>query len=149
MPRYEGLRFGALLSLVICGVGVKLGIDTMFVAGAAGLVFSLSYERDALTRVFSLSTLVFLGEVSYCIYIVQRIPQYLFSFVRGRLPDLAALPGSVQAMLLLALTIGSAIALHSMVEKPMRSWINGLFRSSRRPLESPRALKGEGGLPRL
>lgn len=113
-----------------------VGVDTLFVAGAAGLVLSLSYEIDALTRVLSFGPLVFLGEGSYCIYIVQRIPQYLFSFARSRLPDLAAMPGAVQALILLALTVGASIFLHYVIEKPMRSRINRHFGSRRRRGES-------------
>ncbi|WP_082016576.1 acyltransferase family protein [Cupriavidus sp. IDO] len=136
IPHYDGFAGGALLSLVICGVGVELGVDTLFVAGAAGLVFSLSYEKDALTRLLSMSALVFLGEISYCIYIVQRIPQYLFTFARSRLPDLAAMPGATQAFFLFAFTVGASILLHYVVEKPMRSWINRQLGSRRRLRES-------------
>ncbi|WP_226797885.1 acyltransferase family protein [Cupriavidus necator] len=136
MVHYRGFVGGALLSIIVCALGVKSGIDTLFVAGAAGLVFSLSYETDALNRVLSLGPLVFLGEVSYCIYIVQRIPQYLFSFARSRLPDLAAMPGAVQALILLALTVGASICLHYVIEKPMRSRINRQFGSRRRRDES-------------
>ncbi|MGH8788098.1 MAG: acyltransferase family protein [Cupriavidus necator] len=135
LPEYRGFALGAVLSLILCLVGVGLGLDTLFVAGAAGLIFSLSYEKDVLTRVLSVGVLVFLGEVSYCIYIVQRIPQYLFTFARSRLPDLAAMPGSSQAILLLALTVGAAILLHYLIEKPMRSWINGRFGARRDQVE--------------
>ncbi|MEM5429553.1 acyltransferase [Cupriavidus oxalaticus] len=124
MPRHEGLRAGGMLSLGVCLLGVGLGVDVLFVAGAAGLVFCLSYPRDALTRVLSLRGLVFLGEVSYCIYIVQRIPQYLFEFARDKAAAVATLPGVVQAALLLALTVGFAVLLHLAIEKPMRACIN-------------------------
>lgn len=127
MPRHNGFAAGGILSLGICVLGVGLGLDVLFVAGAAGLVFFLSYERDALTRVFSLRSLVFLGEVSYCIYIVQRIPQYMFAYARGRLESLAALPAALQVTLLLALTVGIAILLHFVIENPMRRYINRRF----------------------
>ncbi|MFJ4291639.1 acyltransferase family protein [Cupriavidus sp. NPDC089707] len=123
-PRHEGFRAGGMLSLCVCLLGISLGVDVLFVAGAAGLVFCLSYNKDALTRVLSLRSLVFLGEVSYCIYIVQRIPQYMFEFARAKVAALATLPGIVQAALLLALTVGIAILLHLAIEKPMRSYIN-------------------------
>ncbi len=138
LPNYDGCAVGALLSLLICAIGVKLGADTIFVAGAAGLVFSLSYEKDALTRVLSMRTLVFLGEISYCIYIVQRIPQHLFMFVRSRLPDIAAMPGAMRALLLLSLTLVFSILLHYIVERPVRSWINHQF-GSRSRHKSPSA----------
>ncbi|WP_155301176.1 acyltransferase family protein [Cupriavidus necator] len=124
MPGHEGFAAGGILALCVCVLGVGLGLDVLFVAGAAGLVFFLSYEKDVLTRLFSLRSLVFLGEVSYCIYIVQRIPQYLFEFARGRLAIVATLPGVVQAALLLALTVSIAILLHLAIEKPMRAYIN-------------------------
>ncbi|QRQ84520.1 acyltransferase family protein [Cupriavidus oxalaticus] len=124
MPRHEGFRAGGMLSLCVCSLGISLGLDVLFVAGSAGLVFCLSYHKDALTRVLSLRSLVFLGEVSYCIYIVQRIPQYMFEFARGKVAAVATLPGIVQAALLLALTVGIAIVLHLAVEKPMRVYIN-------------------------
>lgn len=124
LPGHHGLAAGGLLAIGVCVLGVELGLDVLFVAGAAGLVFFLSYEKDVLTRLFSLRGLVFLGEISYCLYIVQRIPQYLFEFVRGRAMDVATLPGGVQAMLLLALTVSLAILLHLVIEKPMRAYIN-------------------------
>ena len=127
MPGYNGFPGGALLSLCVCALGIGLGQDTLFVAGAAGLVFFLAYDRDVLTRVLSLRILVFLGEVSYCIYIVQRIPQYLFAFARGRVASLAALPAALQIVLLLGLTIGIAILIHFAIEKPMRGYINRRF----------------------
>lgn len=124
LPNYQGARWGSLCSSGICGIGVALGVDTIVVMGAAGMIFSLSYSKDALTDVLSLRTLVFLGEVSYCIYIVQRIPQYLFKFARYRLPELEAMPGLVQTLLLSGLTLAAAIVLHFAIEKPMRAWIN-------------------------
>ncbi|UIF91634.1 acyltransferase [Cupriavidus sp. UYPR2.512] len=134
MPHNNGFAAGGILSLGVCVLGVGLGLDVLFVAGAAGLVFFLSYEKDALTRVLSLRSLVFLGEVSYCIYIVQRIPQYMFAFARGKMASLAALPGVAQAALLLALTVGIAILLHFVVEKPMRTYINRRFGARAKPV---------------
>lgn len=50
MPEHDGFALGAVLSLIVCAAGAGLGLDTLFVAGAAGLVFSLSYGKDVLTR---------------------------------------------------------------------------------------------------
>ncbi|BDB28824.1 acyltransferase (plasmid) [Cupriavidus sp. P-10] len=132
LPNYQGARWGGLCSSGVCVIGVVLWADTIVVIGAAGLIFSLSYKKDALTDVLSLRALVFLGEVSYCIYIVQRIPQYLFKFARYRLPDLEAMPGVVQALLLFGLTLAAAIFLHFAIEKPMRAWINRRLRRNER-----------------
>jgi len=134
-PAYDGHPWGGTVSLLICIAAVALGIDTLFVAGAAGMVFSLAYEKDRLTRVMSMDSLVFLGEISYCIYIVQRLPQYLFTFARSRVQALAGLPGPLQAMLLLAFTLGAAVLLHYAVETPMRRWINRKFGASARQVE--------------
>ncbi|WER49566.1 acyltransferase [Cupriavidus sp. WKF15] len=139
VPDHGGYAWGALVSLAVCATGVAVGVDTLFVAGAAGLVFSLSYKNDVLTRALSLRSLVFLGEVSYCLYIVQRIPQYMFAFARRQLPGLTALPAAVQATLLLALTVGVAILLHFAIEKPMRRCINRRFdtKAKAQPAKSP------------
>ncbi len=127
LPQFEGWAGGSLVSLLICGFAIKVGADSLFVAGAVCLIFFLSYKRDVLTRPLSCAPLAFLGEISYCIYLVQRIPQYLFSFARSRLPELAAVPAPVQALLLLVLTLAFAVLLHYLVENPMRSFINDRF----------------------
>ncbi|QEZ48748.1 acyltransferase family protein [Cupriavidus oxalaticus] len=129
---YHGYRWAALLSTAVCAVGIALHADTLFVLGAAGMILSLSYRKDALAKVLSFRLLVFLGEISYCIYIVQRIPQYFFGFGRSRIPYVADMPGAMQALLLLSITIAAAILLHFTVEKPMRSWINRQFGATRR-----------------
>jgi peptidoglycan/LPS O-acetylase OafA/YrhL len=142
-PAYQGHFAGGLMALILCVIGIKTGLDTIFVLGAAVLVFSLAYDKDALHRVMSVRWLAFLGEVSYAIYIVQRIPQHAFGFARGKIHWLGALPGAVQAMLLLAITIGCAVLLHVTVEKPMRRWINQRF-GARRARTAP---AGEDALP--
>jgi peptidoglycan/LPS O-acetylase OafA/YrhL len=127
MPNFGGFVGGSLVSLLVCALGIKIGADSLFVAGAACLILALSYERDALTRALSCAPLVFLGEISYCIYLVQRIPQYLFAFARSKLPWLAAMPAPMQALQLLLLTLVAAVLLHYLVENPMRSFINRRF----------------------
>ncbi len=127
LPKFGGFVGGSVVSLLVCALGIKIGADSLFVAGAACLILSLSYERDTLTRALSCAPLVFLGEISYCIYLVQRIPQYLFSFARSRLHWLASMPALMQALLLLLFTLGAAILMHYLVENPMRSFINRRF----------------------
>ena len=133
---YAGWAFGGIASLALCGVAIAINVDTLFVAGAGCLIFSLSYEKDLLTRPLSVSWLTFMGEVSYCIYIVQRIPEYLFLFARGRFAAIAQMPVAGQVTLLLGITLLAALLLHFTVEKPMRAFIQARTRRRTKPADS-------------
>lgn len=116
----HGARAGSLLSLCLCAAGLLLDIDTVVVAGIAALILSLSLSGDLLARPLGVRPLVYLGEVSYCLYMVQRFPQEIWGWARARFGALDALPLSVQLPVYAAFLLAAAMLLHHAVEVPMR-----------------------------
>ena len=73
-------RLSGIASLLLIASGVACDLDTVVVIGLAALIFSLSFEGDALALPLSPTAFVYLGEISYCLYMVQRLPQQALSF---------------------------------------------------------------------
>ena len=102
--------------------------DLLLPVAAASLVVSLTSSGNPIARLLSLSPFVYLGKVSYALYLVQLTPigKGLFYRVLPRTDDLALLA------LYLGITAVSAI-LYELVEEPARRLIlrmGGLERSS-------------------
>ena len=102
--------------------------DLMLPLAAASLVISLTFAANPLARILSVSPFVYLGKVSYALYLVQLTPigKGLFYRVLPRTDDVALLA------LYLGITAVSAI-LYELVEEPARRLIlrtGGLERSS-------------------
>jgi peptidoglycan/LPS O-acetylase OafA/YrhL len=102
--------------------------DLLLPLAAASLVISLTFAGNPLARVLSVSPFVYLGKVSYALYLVQLTPigKGLFYRVLPRTDDVALLA------LYAGITAVSAI-LYELVEEPARRLIlrtGGLERSS-------------------
>lgn len=113
-------RFSGLIALSIVAVGVATHIDSLSVVGLGAFIFALSFDRDWLTRPLSAPTLVYLGEISYCMYMIQRFPMGVFSLARNALPSIHTLSLDAQIGLFAVLLLGCAATLHHMVENPCR-----------------------------
>jgi peptidoglycan/LPS O-acetylase OafA/YrhL len=117
-----------LVSLALMYLGISIHFDSLVVVGLAALVFSLSSRADWLTRPLSLGWIVYLGEVSYCIYMVQRFPMEALSFARKTMPAVADVSQAAQLVLYLgALIVAGALA-HHVIETPARRWLNARLR---------------------
>jgi len=102
--------------------------DLLLPLAAASLVISLTFAGNPLARVLSVSPFVYLGKISYALYLVQLTPigKGLFYRVLPRTDDVALLA------LYLGITAVSAI-LYEFVEEPARRLIlrtGGLERGS-------------------
>lgn len=124
----SGSRFAALpcvLGLAALGV-IALGIvvqrDTLTVVGLGLLIFALSSDDDLVAPVLAFRPIVYLGEISYCLYMVQRFPMEGLSLARKAS---AALAGSPLAQLIVLLTVLLALShwTHRLIELPGRKWL--------------------------
>ncbi len=102
--------------------------DLLLPLAAASLVVSLTFAANPIARALSLSPFVYLGKVSYALYLVQLTPigKGLFYRILPRTDDFALIA------LYLGITAVSAI-LYELVEEPARRAIlraGGLERSS-------------------
>lgn len=113
--------------------------DLLLPVAAASLIVSLTFAANPFARVLSLPPFVYLGKVSYALYLVQLTPigKGIFYRVLPRTDDLALLA------LYLGITAVSAI-LYELVEEPARRFI-----LRRRGLEGPAPVRTVPALVRL
>jgi len=124
LPIYSGI-----VAVVLVLAGVFVDSDSLCVVALGLLVFSLSSQTDALSRPLGVAWIVYLGEVSYCMYMVQRFPLEGLSFARKSIPAVGALPMPVQMVLFFGALLACAMALHHIVENPVRRWLNQRLKS--------------------
>lgn len=120
-------RFSGIVALCIVAAGIATHIDLLSVVGLGFFVFALSFERDWLTKPLSAPALVYLGEISYCMYMVQRFPMGIFSLARNALPSVHALSLAVQIGIFTFILLGFTVALHHVVENPCRKILRTLL----------------------
>lgn len=113
-------RFSGIIALCIAAAGIATHIDLILVVGLGAFIFALSFDRDWLTKPLSVPVLVYLGEISYCMYMVQRFPMGVFSLARNALPSVHALSLPVQIGVFTFILLGFTVALHHIVENPCR-----------------------------
>ncbi len=123
---------GSLLLLLVLWVGAVIGrflTDAGVLLAVALLVLGLSGARGFVSCFFSVRACVFLGEISYSIYLVHGIVLRLVKII---LPAqkfaLASLP--LRATVLLADGAGvlvAALLLYLLVERPARVWLRRKF----------------------
>jgi peptidoglycan/LPS O-acetylase OafA/YrhL len=105
------------VSMVFAGTPARdlLVVFTCFLAVLAGAV-----SDTAVARVLSVAPLVWLGEVSYSIYMVHAPIRMTAGKAAGMLVERVGTGalGWLVALLLFALTIGAAAAMHALVEEP-------------------------------
>jgi peptidoglycan/LPS O-acetylase OafA/YrhL len=92
----------------------------------AALVLFLSIEKGWIQKMLSSSALVWFGEISYSVYLVHWL--WIKAFVRLNIAQYH-LPRMASFGLYLFLVLVSAALLHSLVEKPARSFLGRRIRS--------------------
>jgi peptidoglycan/LPS O-acetylase OafA/YrhL len=86
---------------------------------AAGLIVSLAFPTNPLARVLGFEPLVYLGKVSYALYLVQLTP-----LGRGLFYRIIPRQDGARALLLLYLgLIAVSVVLYELVEEPARRWV--------------------------
>jgi peptidoglycan/LPS O-acetylase OafA/YrhL len=116
----DGLLMVALLAFV---TGPSLGVpDFILIALLAAFIAALSKSHGMTARLFSLAPIVWLGEISYSLYMVHFPVLRALSIVFK--PDRLAAMGPVAAIGVYCLSIGICVAvaaaLYYVVERPLR-----------------------------
>lgn len=116
---------GAIVTTIIL-MHVRAPDLAIVAAMAALILFAAVRARSAAApRALAHPALVYLGEISYAIYLTHRLVEYALVTVVGPLTGFA--PSGVTAMLLSAvISIAAAAALHHALERPVRSWMRAL-----------------------
>jgi len=117
LPRVLGL---AALGVIALGIFVQR--DTLTVVGLGLLIFALSSDADLVAPLLALRPIVYLGEISYCLYMVQRFPMEGLSLARKASAALAGSP-LMQLILLLAVLLAVSHWAHRFIELPGRKWL--------------------------
>jgi len=116
IPSYSGC-----LSLALAIAGIAMSINTLVVSGLALLILSLAFETDILTPVGSKPYLVYLGKISFCLYMVQRIAEK--SFLLVRLHALQDWNRYSQAAVYFLFLFALAAFFYHFIEEPSRAWL--------------------------
>ncbi|MDQ4038228.1 MAG: acyltransferase [Actinomycetota bacterium] len=86
----------------------------------AALVLTLASERDWLCRVLSLKTIVYLGEVSYAVYMVHWVVRVAVRAAAEKSGVLVSIPPGLVVAVYVTVTMLAAIFLYHIVERPWR-----------------------------
>jgi peptidoglycan/LPS O-acetylase OafA/YrhL len=130
--RGQYFRWGGLMALSLAAAGIAAGADTLVVLALAMLVAALADETDLLARPLGSELFVYLGRISYCIYMVQRVVQLHWAYLCKSIAILRDAGPAVQQDIFLLLVLGAAAALHHAVEEPMRARCAAWLRTQRR-----------------
>jgi peptidoglycan/LPS O-acetylase OafA/YrhL len=141
LPRVLGV---AALGVIALGIFVQR--DTLTVVGLGLLIFALSSDADLVAPLLALRPIVYLGEISYCLYMVQRFPMEGLSLARKASAALANSP-LTQLILLLAVLLAVSHWTHRFIELPGRKWLRRALSAHNVKLEAmakpaPRSVAG-------
>jgi peptidoglycan/LPS O-acetylase OafA/YrhL len=95
----------------------------------AALIVALTSERDWFGRVLSLRTVVYLGEVSYAVYMVHWIARVTVRVAAERAGVIDSIAPGLMVVAYIAVTMIAAIALYHLVERPWRGRLRRLLAS--------------------
>ncbi|WP_158244208.1 acyltransferase family protein [Trinickia dabaoshanensis] len=125
LPRVLGL---AAIGVMVLGIAIQR--DTVTVAGLGLLIFALSSNADFVAPLLALRPIVYLGEISYCMYMVQRFPMEALTLARKASSALAGSP-VVQLVVLLAMLFVMSHLTHVIIELPGRKWLRRVLSAQR------------------
>lgn len=125
LPRVLGLA-----AIGVIALGIALQRDTLTVVGLGTLIFALSSDADLIAPLLALRPIVYLGEISYCLYMVQRFPMEGLSLARKASAALAGSP-LVQLIVLLVTLLVMSHWTHRLVELPGRKWLRRVLTARR------------------
>ncbi|MGG1948645.1 acyltransferase [Trinickia sp. NRRL B-1857] len=117
LPRMLGLA-----AIGIIALGIVVRHDTLTVIGLGLLIFGLSSNADFVAPLLAFRPIVYLGEISYCLYMVQRFPMEGLSIARKASAALAGSP-TMQVFVLLAMLFAASHLTHRFIELPGRKWL--------------------------
>jgi peptidoglycan/LPS O-acetylase OafA/YrhL len=136
----NGRQANCLFLVSVAGLAMlcllPFSMEILLLPLLAGVVLSLFYGSSVLDKVFGNRSAVYLGHISYSLYMVHD----LINVITGQAVKLAGFPVPLahdQALLLLAAlvvgtTIVAALGFH-LVENPFRSWMKKRLKKSAAP----------------
>lgn len=90
-----------------------------FSAGAfVALIVVFFHERGRISRLVACAPVVYLGEISFALYLVHQPVIFYFSY---HAPWFSSLPVAVQVIMFVIVTLALSAGLHHLVEKPCMS----------------------------
>jgi peptidoglycan/LPS O-acetylase OafA/YrhL len=101
------------------------------------LIVALANDDDWLGRVLSVRFLVYLGEVSYAVYMFHWVARVVVRVGLERAGVFDRLADWLVVSLYVGVTIAGAIVLYHFVEKPGRKWLRALSRRSSKDRARP------------
>jgi peptidoglycan/LPS O-acetylase OafA/YrhL len=134
--RFEPVAVALFLALVLSGWGNLYFAGPLLIVAACSCVLIIrAFDHEStLTRALSLAPMVFLGRISYSLYL-WHVPVLVTFGVFGAGLTLVAIPA-------VGLAVIAAIASYYLVESPLR-------RRARHPVQRPRARSESPSFPRL
>lgn len=109
----------------------------------AVLVLTLASERDWLCRVLSLKAIVYLGEVSYAVYMVHWVVRVAVRAAAEKAGVLESIPPGLVVTAYVTVTMLAAILLYHFVERPGRKRLRRMLT----PRETKSPALGTAGQP--
>lgn len=92
--------------------------------GFAFLITVLALQQGLISRALSFPLFILLGEISYSVYLIHQI---LVRYYLGHERSFAVIPPIVALFLFIAIVLLMSYAMWSLVEKPFRALITGLW----------------------
>jgi peptidoglycan/LPS O-acetylase OafA/YrhL len=93
----------------------------------ACLILVLATERDWLCRIFSLRWVVYLGEVSYAVYMVHWVVRVVVRTAAEKAGVIDTIPPGLLVATYVFVTLGAAMLLYHFVERPWRRRLRALL----------------------
>jgi len=134
------LSLVAFIGLMVC-IGLQLP-DVISVTFIALLLYTLTSEQGLLNRFLATKAMVYLGEVSYSIYMVHALFIGIVGQANKRLHFISAEPTLQNLLVFLAITlgiIGVAHCMYNFVEVPSRNLIRNRLIKEPKKKEVPTA----------
>jgi len=131
------------MTVALIGLWATLGGPPRLEIGLllfAALVLTLASERDWLCRPLSLKTIVYLGEVSYAVYMVHWVVRVTIRVAAEKARVLESIPLGLVVAAYVTVTMLAAILLYHFVERPWRRRLRRML--APRGTKSP--VSGEG-----
>lgn len=91
------------------------------------LILALATERDWLCRIFALRWVVYLGEVSYAVYMVHWVVRVVVRTAAEKAGVIDTIPPGLLVATYIVATLGAAMLLYHVVERPWRRKLRALL----------------------
>jgi peptidoglycan/LPS O-acetylase OafA/YrhL len=140
LPTFGAALFMSLFPPEVNGVGVHMG-PTEFLLLISSFCALIFLAANGKTKFLDFPPLVFLGEISYSLYLIHEIVG--FALIRAFLA--AGMNVNVAILLTLSFIVGLAWCLRTFVEKPAERWIKSLAKFTVKTFQAPASVRAVGG----